>query len=244
MIDIHKKLTPYITLKNGAKLFLNQIKRKDFGELSLRKFSHGFDISNRTAIINHLINFYSYESYLEIGVRDLRNFDKIICKNKIGIDPSPSKFNKNIYIQSSDNFFSELNKNNKFDIIFIDGLHLEDQVDRDIKNSLNHITNNGKIIMHDCNPPTSFHQRENYEVDGKFPPWNGTTWRSFIKNRMKNKNIEMCVVDCDWGVGIIKKGKQNLLEFEKKFSYSYLEKNRMNALNLISVDDFLNKYNK
>ena len=26
--------------------------------------------------------------------------------------------------------------------------------------------------MHDCNPPTEFHQRENYEVDGQFPSWN------------------------------------------------------------------------
>ena len=243
MKDRKKKLIPYIDLNNGQRLFLNQIIRKKFGELSLRKFGHGFDISNRTAIINHLINLYNYKSYLEIGVRDLRNFKKIKCKKKIGIDPSPRKKEGDIYIQTSDEFFLKLNKNIKFDIIFIDGLHLENQVDKDIINSLKHLTNNGKIIMHDCNPPTKFHQRENFEVDGKFPEWNGTTWRSFVKARMKNNNINMFVIDCDWGVGIIEKGQQKLIELEENFTYEYLEKNRANALNLMSVNDFLIKYN-
>jgi len=238
------KSTPYITLSNGQKLFLNQIRRSDSGELSLRKFSYGYDITNRTSIINHLIKIYDYKSYLEIGVRDLRNFNSIMCENKTGIDPNPLKLNKNIIIKTSDKFFFELDKKVKFDVIFIDGLHLEDQVDRDIENSILHINDSGTIIMHDCNPPSKFHQRKTYEVDGKLPPWNGTTWRSFVKHRMINDKLTMCVVDCDWGVGIIKKGKQNLLEYKDKFSYSYLEKNRTKALNLISVDDFLNKYNK
>ena len=237
------KSTPYITLSNGQKLFLNQIRRSDSGELSLRKFSYGYDITNRTSIINHLIKIYDYKSYLEIGVRDLRNFNSIMCENKTGIDPNPLKLNKNIIIKTSDKFFFELDKKVKFDVIFIDGLHLEDQVDRDIENSILHINDSGTIIMHDCNPPSEFHQREVYEVDGKLPQWNGTTWRSFVKNRMINNNVTMCVVDCDWGVGIMKKGNQKLLEYKDKFSYSYLEKNRIKALNLISVDDFLNKYN-
>ena len=181
---------------------------------------------------------------MEIGVRDLRNFNAIKCKKKIGIDPKPLKINKQIHIKTSDIFFSELNKDIKFDIIFIDGLHLESQVDKDIDSSLKHLQKNGVIVLHDCNPPTKFHQRENYEVGGKFPEWNGTTWRSFVKYRINNENITMCVVDCDWGVGIIKKGKQNKLKFKKNFSYRDFEQNRISALNLISVDDFLIKYIK
>ena len=244
ILNNNKQSLPFTILKNGKKIYLNDIEKRISGEFSFRKFNHGYDITSRTSIINHLISTYDYKNYLEIGVRDLRNFDAIKCYKKIGIDPKPLKLNKQIYKKTSDDFFSQLDKKIKFDIIFIDGLHLELQVDKDIDNSLKHLKNNGRIIIHDCNPPSEFHQRDNYEINGKFPAWNGTTWRSFIKNRMTNKNINMCVVDCDWGVGIIKKGKQNLLKFKENFSYRDLQQNRICALNLISVDDFLIKYIK
>jgi predicted O-methyltransferase YrrM len=41
----------------------------------------------------------------------------------------------------------------KFDVIFIDGLHEEHQVDRDIVNSLQHLNPGGIIVLHDCLPP-------------------------------------------------------------------------------------------
>ena len=97
--------------------------------------------------------------------------------------------------------------------------------------------------MHDCNPPTEIHQRKNYEVNGKFPAWNGTTWRSFAKLRLNNHNLEMYCVDCDWGVGIIQKGFQTLFKSKYKLSYDLLEKNRKKLLNLISVKEFLQRFN-
>ncbi len=46
-------------------------------------------------------------------------------------------------------------------------------------------------------------------------------------------------------VGIIKKGKQELLkinEGENCYDYSFLEKNREKAINLISIETFKEKY--
>ena len=141
---------------------------------------------------------------------------------------------------SSNTFF---NKNSiKYDIIFIDGLHLEYQVDKDIMNSLNILNKNGTIIMHDCNPPTEFHQRENYEVNGKFPNWNGTVWRSFAKLRINNKKLKMYCVDCDWGIGIIRKSSQTLFNCNELLTYHLLNKERKNLLNLISVNEFIEKF--
>ena len=97
--------------------------------------------------------------------------------------------------------------------------------------------------MHDCNPPTEFHQREIYEVEGKFPAWNGTTWRSFVKLRMTKKSLQMFCINCDWGVGIIKKGSQNIFKSNDSLSYALLDKNRKKILNLISVTEFLNIFN-
>ena len=141
---------------------------------------------------------------------------------------------------SSDDFF----KKNKvsYDIMFIDGLHLEHQVDMDIKNCLNFISDGGFIIMHDCNPPTEFHQRENYEVEGKFPSWNGTVWKSFAKLRINNPGLDLCCVDCDWGVGIIRKKQQSNFKYSGKLDFQFLDKNRAKLLNLISVNNFIINY--
>ena len=231
---------PIIKFKNGEILKYKQTKKVISGELTLQKFSYGFDLGSRTSIINHLIKKNNYRKYLEIGVRKGNNFNKINVDYKVGVDPSPLFESENLYKLTSDEFFK--NNNTKFDIIFLDGLHLEDQVDKDISNSLKVLSNNGIIIMHDCNPPSKFHQREEYEVSGTFPAWNGTVWRSFVKLRMKSSSLKLHCVDCDWGVGIITKGNSKKISYIESLDYNNLEKDRVNLLNLISVEKFLEIY--
>lgn len=194
----------------------------------------------RTELINHLIKKYKFKSFLEIGVRNPKkgNFCKVKCKKKIGVDPDPIIKMNEIYVGTSDEYFKNLNNDEKFDIIFIDGLHLEEQVDKDIKNSLNHLSKNGFILLHDCNPPTEFHQRKEYCVNGRYPSWNGTVWRSIAKLRMNNKRLKIHVVDTDWGVGVIKPGKQKIFKTDQDLTYKLLEDNRKELLNLISTDEF------
>jgi len=197
----------------------------------------------RTDLINYLISKYNLKNYLEIGVRNPdNNFNKIKINNKTAVDPEPLTKQDNIYVGTSDEYFNQLNNNIEYDIIFIDGLHLEYQVDKDIENSLKHLKKGGFILLHDCNPPTEFHQRLNYEVNGKFPPWNGTTWRSLAKLRMSREDLKINVVDTDWGVGIIVKSKYEKLFEKQDINYSLLEKNRVQLLNLISVDNFKSIY--
>ena len=73
---------PYLKLNNGEILRVGDVKKTIQGELTIQQFSYGVDLASRTSIINHLINKYNLNSYLEIGVRDGRNYDKIIIKNK------------------------------------------------------------------------------------------------------------------------------------------------------------------
>ena len=196
----------------------------------------------RTDILNYLVEKYKYTTYLEIGVRNPTsgNFNNVKIKNKLGVDPNPITNQKNIFVGTSDFFF--MKNKSTFDLIFIDGLHLENQVDKDIMNSLNCLNEGGMILLHDCNPPTENHQRENYCVDGKYPAWNGTVWKSFAKLRMTRPDLEMCVIDTDWGVGVIRNGSQELFPSESininELNYELLEKNRTELLNLISVDKY------
>jgi hypothetical protein len=187
----------------------------------------------RTDIINHIIKKNNYIKYLEIGVRNPHsNFNLIDVAHKDGVDPAG---NCN-YPMPSDDFFTQLDEDTTYDIIFIDGLHLDYQVENDIKNSLKHLKEGGTIVMHDCNPPTEKHQIEEY--DG-ISPWNGTTWKAYAKFRMTDKNLSMFVVDTDWGVGVITKGSQVLFPKTKMLDYKLLDENRTELLNLISPEKFL-----
>jgi hypothetical protein len=198
---------------------------------------------SRTTIINRLISKFNYKSYLEIGVRDPdSNFNQINIENKEGVDPSPQK--PVTHLMTSDAFFEKNKK--KFDIIFIDGLHLDYQVDKDIKNSLNFLNDNGVIVMHDCNPCNELLQRDEFEINGQYLAWNGTVWKSFAKLRTTTEELEMCVVDTDHGVGIIRIGKQKKYPFDpqtEKLDFNFLDSNRVELLNLISVAEYQRKYN-
>lgn len=206
----------------------------------------------RSQIINYFISLIDAENYLEIGVRDpKKNFNKIHCKTKFSVDPGVEfKDNPVDFKMTSDVFFEKLKSKElnlkpkiKFDVIFIDGLHISNQVDRDISHSFEFLSENGVIILHDCNPPSEFHQREQYNFINSPAKsfWNGTTWKAFYKARHRKDLYSICF-DCDWGVAVISKKKYPLFnsidgDIQNEFyEYSILEKSRKEHLNLCSFE--------
>ena len=194
----------------------------------------------RTELINGLIKKNNYTSYLEIGVNTPEqpgyNWVGIEISVKHGVDPNVDT----TYKVTSDEFFDK-HISQKYDIIFIDGLHLHEQVYRDIVNSLNAINDNGVIVVHDCNPVTEITQRRERASDA----WHGDVWKSIVQLKTENPDIEISTVNTDEGCGIIKKGSQALLEVDESeniYDYGFLENNRVKALNLISVGEFKTKY--
>jgi|688.fasta_scaffold19529_5 tetratricopeptide (TPR) repeat protein len=190
---------------------------------------------NKSELINFIIKKINAKKYLEIGVYEGDNFKNIVCENKVGVDPDINS--KATVYQTSDNFFKE-NKE-KHDIILIDGLHHADQVYRDIINSLSCLNENGYIICHDMNPEKEEHQTIPYRGG----IWNGDCWKAFVNLRQTRDDLEMYVIDTDYGCGIIKKGSQELLPGNFDLTWDNFVKNRSEWLNLISVDRFLSKFN-
>jgi hypothetical protein len=202
-------------------------------------------------VINFLLSHFNRETkYLEIGVRNPEdNFSQIRSNTKFSVDPG-IEFESNTidFNMTSDDFFSHwsqgkiLSKDFKFDVIFIDGLHLAEQVDRDIINALQNLTDDGFIVLHDCNPPAEWHSREDYYYRESPAQgyWNGTTWKAFLKWRFDD-SVTSCCIDTDWGVGIISKKYiigQKLLPQNLFFEYNVLDKNRTELLNLMEFEDF------
>jgi hypothetical protein len=103
------------------------------------------------------------------------------------------------------------------------------------------LNENGVIVVHDCNPVTEITQRRERASDA----WHGDVWKAIVQLRIENPELEIYTVNTDEGCGIIKKGKQELLivnENENYNEYSFLEKNREKAINLISIETFKEKY--
>lgn len=193
------------------------IKDKTFYRIYKISKSEGKKRGSRTEIISFLLDLIDGNNYLEIGVRNPDdNFNRITCSNKFTVDPGV-EFKKNPvdYKMTSDEFFKGMHTRNsdfpidiKFDVIFIDGLHLADQAEKDVLNSLSFIKDSGFIVLHDCNPPTEFHARESFGFMNSPARgfWNGTTWKTFYKFR-HNKDLFSICFDTDWGVGVISKTK-------------------------------------
>lgn len=204
----------------------------------------------RYDIINYLIHKNGYQRYLEIGVEDGHSIQQIKCNLIHGVDPA----SKNATFQiPSDEFFKMLDTfspDTTYDIIFIDGLHVDEQVTRDINNSVRHLTPGGTIVVHDCNPPTEWHQRSYEEAQKNgCRQWNGTVWKSIIKARATRPDLEIRVVNTDWGCGIIKHlspklawENKILTNVPEQLTYDYLAHHRTLALNLISIQQFKELY--
>lgn len=202
------------------------------------RFAQGRTQVSRISLCNHLVVTYGLNSYLEIGTRDKSAMSNHILAQRVAsVDPDTAAEPE--YLMTSDEYFARHDE--KFDLIFIDGLHTGEQVKRDIDNALAALTSRGMILLHDLNPPTAFHAREVYEVNGAFPRWNGTSWEGYAWHRKHSPDLEMYVVDVDWGVGFVRPGKQVTWDGPTE-GYDALKANRQDLLNLISISEFLERH--
>jgi len=206
----------------------------------------------RHEVINYLLSKSNRAEtfYLEIGVRNPdHNFNKVIADTKYSVDPGVEFADNPVDFKlTSDDFFEQLDQNKilsaaiKFDVIFIDGLHISTQVERDISNSLRYVTDEGFLVLHDCNPPTEYHAREDrtYTLSPALETWTGTTWKAFYKRRF-DATVSCCCIDSDWGIGVIsKKIYYPHLEHDINpfYEFAVLEQYRTESLNLIDFDNF------
>lgn len=237
--EMHRIDASLHATKNFLRVVRDQVfpRRQLSGDIGWYNFAHACTWSSRTALINHLIAINGYRRYLEIGVRNRTdNFSRIQISEYVGVDPDPRA--QADYQMTSDEYFS-LDGIGSFDIIFIDGMHHADYVQRDIENSLNHLSPNGTIVLHDLNPPSAEHEQEiSYNSKLVSHEWNGTCWKAFADYRARRHDLEMYTVDTDWGCGIIREGSQELY-CGPRDTYQDLEENRQAILNLISVREFL-----
>ena len=189
----------------------------------------------RYDIINKIIIKRNYTSYLEIGCFKDETFNQINIKKKIGVDPVSGG---NLRM-TSDQFF--IDNKEKFDLIFIDGLHVYEQVIKDIFNSIKVLKENGIILVHDCLPRKLWYQTPTRMSE----TWNGDVWKAIVECRTL-ENIDTYTCLADEGIGVIKVQKNNnLLNINlsnfKNLKYKEYYTNRESLMNIISVEKLINQ---
>ena len=217
---------------NRFKKIINKLYYEFFVENFRDKISFNFPEDYfRWDLIDYLIKRNKFENYLEIGCDDDQLFSKVNIRNKIGVDPvSGGNIRK-----KSDDFFST-NKD-KFDLVFIDGLHIYEQVKKDILNSLKCLKKNGIILVHDCMPDSLSKQAvPRYKMK-----WNGDVWKAIVDLRQR-EDLEIYTCEIDEGIGIITKRKNtSILKLDKpvkKLKFKDYFNNYKEYLRIIKLSDF------
>ena len=228
----YEKLSGIHGKKKWRKFF--KFIRKNFGEKNPGDLVLDFESRpSRIEIVQKIININKFQSYLEIGTFKDELFAKIMCKKKIGVDPYSGGNTR----MSSDDFF--LQNNEKFDCVFIDGLHHYNQVIKDINNSLKVLNPKGIILIHDCLPKSLDAQA----IPRTEATWNGDVWKAFVSKRVSN-DLDCYTCYADQGIGVIfKRSNRNPLDLKinnfKKLNYSDYFKNYKIYMNIIEFDELI-----
>jgi len=224
---------------------------------------------NRIKAVQRALHGRVKPAYLEIGVSRGAAFRRIGADEKVAVDPafklSPrsrrladEKAHATHYFETtSDAFFANetaLLEYRGVDVALIDGNHTYEQVVLDVENTLRYLRDDGVIFLHDCNPArasiacpaTSFADflsqnrwRNLLARTVYLPPWSGDVWKAVVHLRSTRNDLRIAVLDCDFGVGVVRKGPpESQLSYSaqeiKALSYRDLAADRKHLLNLKS----------
>jgi len=147
---------------------------------------------NRVDFLNRLVADGNLRSYLEIGCFQDECFSRIEAPRKVGVDPA-----RGGTIRATSRHFFATNAD-RFDLVFIDGLHLREQVLEDVRHALATLTPRGVVVLHDCLPVTCVAQyrRQSQKT------WNGDVWKALVEIRTW-PHVDAATCLLDHGLGIL-----------------------------------------
>lgn len=185
----------------------------------------------RYELINLIARQIRARSYLEIGVQRGVCFSQIEVPYKVGVDPDPTS--AATVKMTSDMFF--LSNQERFDLVFIDGLHLNEQVRMDILNTTSVLNPGGVVVIHDCDPPNE--RAGGREMCGGV--WCGDVWWEWSRFRQDSTGMSF-TVDTDLGCGVIYPRRESMvpLAFPGKAPVDWqdFQAHRAEWLGLVTVE--------
>ncbi len=189
---------------------------------------------NRIALVNLLLSGRPEARYLEIGCAGDELFNAVMAPVKVGVDPVRGGTHR----MTSDAFF-ESSSGAPFDVIFIDGLHLYDQVRRDLVHALAALKPGGWIAMHDMLPRD---WKEEHVPQIQSRGWTGDGWKCAFE-LAETPDIAFRLIAMDHGVAVLRPTQPGIVLADCRAElaparFSYLETHR-HRLPLVDWDEGL-----
>lgn len=158
---------------------------------------------DRKAVVNLLLAANPNGAYLEIGCADNALFDAVMARRKVGVDPRRGGTHR----MTSDAFFAARrdrgtpeNEPQRFDVVFVDGLHLYHQVRRDLDGALSVLNPGGWIAFHDMLPRDWL---EEHVPQIRTRGWTGDGWKLTFE-LLASPDLEFRLLAIDHGVLVVK----------------------------------------
>ncbi len=149
---------------------------------------------NRVALMTRIVFGMGPECrYLEIGCDKDELFHAVGCRHKVGVDPVKGGTLR----MTSDEFFA--GNSDRFDVVFIDGLHTYRQTRRDVENALACTRPGGFIGIHDL-VPVDWREEHSPRLQGM---WTGDVWKVGVE-LAATPGLDFRLVLIDHGVGLIR----------------------------------------
>ena len=215
---------------------IKKIVRKLFKQEDLSLYPVSDKYPKRYNIINFIIEQHGFNTYLEIGCRLDGSFRKVNSKIKFGVDPNSGGTHR----MTSDEFFET--NTQVFDVIFVDGLHWSEQVTKDIRNGLQHLSPNGFIVVHDCLPQKESHQLYPMDLsvsseDNLSNLWLGDCWKAVVTLNGQS-DVDFITLDTDFGCSVVKRKNSDAKPVSEHLDFEYFQQNRNELMNIATDAEF------
>lgn len=175
---------------------------------------------NRTTALQRIIHRLKAQRYLEIGVHMGLNLYQIVAPERHAVDPDfmipggiwelPGVF---YHTAPSDEFFATAPaslRQHGLDVALVDGDHTWRQALRDIEHCLELLAEGGVVVVHDCLPANAAEAMPTFEQAWAHKEfsfnWTGDVYKAIAHLRATRDDLLVAVLDCDHGVGLVRKG--------------------------------------
>lgn len=162
-----------------------------------RKIAASFPATPYTKVLAELHARLKPRAYLEIGVAEGDTLALSNAPVSVGVDPGFS-IRKDltgttyaVHRETSDVFFARPDDGQRYDLIFVDGLHHFDQALRDILNAEARATDGAVIAVHDVLPVAKIMQTRRRHTRA----WTGDVWKVIPALRWLAPDLRLTVVD-------------------------------------------------
>lgn len=183
-------------------------------------------------------------SFLEVGILQGECGEMIRADRKVGVDVKLRDGVEHIYHRlhegRSDDFFAE--NEERFDCVFIDGEHTQEQSRRDFDNAYDCLKPGGCIVLHDSNPHSFEHQDTPCDGRQAYPQTRvGWVWKTVVGLR-RLPHLDTCTIHIETGVTVVEiRPNSAPLTLVGIDDYAALERHRVEALGLIDAREWIRK---